>query len=164
MVPPAEVRRRYDDVLGPSQAIALDLLFALRSCVQGIDTVVTRWLGPDALTPGRFQILAMLWAADGGLPQREIVRRLDVTRATISGLVAVLQKDALITTKPGPTDRRQVSIALTPAGTALIARLIAETTTNLRAAFADLDDAELAALMTQLNRLTQSVGALSGGK
>jgi DNA-binding MarR family transcriptional regulator len=164
MVPPSEVRRRYDDVLGPSQAIALDLLFGLRTCVQGIDKIVARWLGPDALSPGRFQILATLWAADGALPQRDIVKRLDVTRATISVLITALEKDALVVTSSGLTDRRQVSVALTPLGATLIARLVAETTTNLRNAFVALDDQELSALTDQLGRLTQSVNAVSSGK
>jgi DNA-binding MarR family transcriptional regulator len=51
---------------------------------------------PSAGTPARFQILMLLWAARGrDVPHKEIVAALGVTRATVSGLMAALERDSL---------------------------------------------------------------------
>ena len=52
MVPPDHIRRRYHDFLPPGHALALEVLFALRAGVQGVDNALARWLGHDAMTPG----------------------------------------------------------------------------------------------------------------
>src|ERR1700753_3080494 len=87
LVPPHHIRRRYAEILPADQLSALELLFALRSSVQNIDNALSRWLGSDALTPGRLQVLAVLWSSDAPLPQKDIVAALRVSRATVSALL-----------------------------------------------------------------------------
>ncbi len=56
--------------------------------------------------------LLELWAEDG-LTQRQLVERLDVEQATMANTLARMERDDLITRKPGETDRRSKSIHLT---------------------------------------------------
>jgi DNA-binding MarR family transcriptional regulator len=152
LVPPDSVRRRYSEALPPTEALALDALFALRSSVQAVDNVVARWLGDDALTPGRWQILAVLWSHDQPVPQREIVEALKVSRANVSVLVGALQKESLVAAETDPDNGRQVLVALTNDGRTMADRLIRQTATNLRQSFA-LDNEELALLTRLIRRL-----------
>jgi DNA-binding MarR family transcriptional regulator len=156
-VPPNEVRRRYAEVLTPTQNLALDVLFGLRASVQGVDTVLARWLGPDALTPGRFQVLVVLWAADRAIPQRDIVETLGVSRATVSALIEILVADGLIKVRPDPNDKRQVLAELTTTGKATTLRLIRSNTNRLRKTLKTFTDSELRTLADLLLRLNASL-------
>ena len=132
--------------------MALDALFALRSSVQAVDNVVARWLGDDALTPGRWQILAVLWSHDRPVPQREIVEALKVSRANVSVLVGALQKKGLVAAEADPDNGRQVLVGLTTDGRTMADRLIRQTAANLRQSFALTDD-ELELLTGLVRRL-----------
>jgi DNA-binding MarR family transcriptional regulator len=153
MVPPDDVRRRYAHVLPPSEALALEVLFALRSSVQGVDNMLSRWLGSDALTPGRLQVLVVLWARETPTPQREIVEALKVSRATVSGLIETLIEEGHAAAISSANDRRQVLVALTPSGRDITERLVRENGKRLRGAFGNLKDDELRVLAGLLNRL-----------
>ena len=152
LVPPGHVRDRYIDVLEPGEAAALELLFTAREAAHRLDAMVAGWLGPDALTPGRLQVLIVLWSRDGAVAQREIVKALKVSRANVSALVDVLHKEGHVTSGPGPIDKRQVLVALTPSGRAVTDRLVRETAAKLRASLA-LDDGDLRLLAGLMARM-----------
>jgi len=153
LVPPDDVRWRYAAALPRGQQLALEVLFALRAGVQGVDNALSRWLGSDALTPGRWQVLVVLWSADRPLPQREIVDALKVTRATVSGLVETLLREGHLTTTLDPEDKRQVLVSLTPGGRNTTARLVRENAVRLRHTFRGLNDDELQQLGRLLARM-----------
>ena len=153
MLPPENVRRSYAAALPSGQMLALETLFALRAAAQGVDNVLSRQLGGDALTPGRWQVLVVLWAADGPLPQRDIVSALKVSRPTISDLVEVLVREGHVTVASDPDDKRHVLVALTKSGRQMTSRLVEENAARLRQTFGALEDIELAHLMDLLSRL-----------
>lgn len=152
LVPPDFVRRRYEAVLPPGDVLALEALFAMRSGMQAVDNVMARWLGDDALTPGRLQVLVVLWSREQPVPQREIVTALKVSRANVSVLVETLKKEGHVTVSPDPSDGRQVLVALTPAGHVVTDRLVRDTAGNLRRSLA-LDDSELRLLTDLMARI-----------
>ncbi len=156
-VPPNDVRRRYAEILAPTQVLAIEVLFGLRASVQGVDTVLARWMGPDALTPGRFQVLAVLWAAGRAVPQREIVKALDVSRATVSALVDILVTAGHVAVRPDGQDKRQVLVELTDSGRATTLRLVKLNATRLREALQPLSDADLSALIDLLARMKSAL-------
>ena len=153
LLPPERVRRRYAVTLPPRDLVALDVLFALRAGMHGLETTLSRWLGSDALTPGRWQVLVVLWSADVPLAQRDIVTALKVTRATVSGLIGMLIAEGQVTTTVDPNDRRKVLVELTPNGRQMIERQVRENAAHLRKAFGALTDDELHRLVDLLARL-----------
>lgn len=153
LLPPESVRVRYAELLPPGNALALEVLFALRAGVQEIDNTLSRWLGGDALTPGRWQVLVVLWSAKKALPQREIVDALKVSRPTVSALVETLSDEGHVTLTPDREDKRQVLVALTPDGRRMTARLVKENAERLRQTFRSLDDGELRQLVNLMARL-----------
>ena len=155
LVPPDKVRQHLARTLPKPSDLAFEVMFAVRADVQALDNILTRWLEDDGLTPGRMQVLVVLWAHDGPIPQRDIVRLLKVTRPTISGLIDALRAEGHVTTAQDAADKRQVLVKLTPSGRSMIARLAQQTGTRLRAAFGALSDAELGTLTDLLRRLVK---------
>ena len=136
LVPPADMRRRYAEVLEPAEAAALEFLFVLRETAHRVDTLLAGWLGQDALTPGRLQVLAILWSREGPCPQSEIVAILKVSRANVSMLIDGLRREGHVTVTADPLDARRSLVTLTDSGRATTERLVRETAVALRGSLA----------------------------
>jgi MarR family transcriptional repressor of emrRAB len=135
---------------------ALDVVFSLRMTAQQMDNTITEWMADTAGTPARFQILALLWASGaGGVPHKEIVKALEVTRATVSGLMAALERDGLVKSSVDRDDRRNLVATLTSRGRAIFEKAIDINLASLRTAFATLSANELETLKSLLKRLRQ---------
>lgn len=152
--PPASVadalRRRLTGV----DLAALEVSFALRMTAQQVDNAVSEWMAGTAGTPARFQVLAVLWASpSGGVPHKEIVKALMVTRATVSGLMAGLERDGLLHSFIDRGDRRNLIAVLTPRGRATVERAIDVDSRLMRRAYEQFSEDELRALTATLRSL-----------
>ena len=65
--------------------------------------------------PGQFPILVELWNEDG-LTQKQLIDRLDIEQATMANTLSRMERDALITRRRHPKDRRAQQIFLTDRG------------------------------------------------
>ena len=79
-------------------------------------------LRPHDLTHAGFVMLMTLWMT-GPRETRELAAVLRVTKGAVVGSVNTLEKRGLVTRERSDTDRRLVSVALTPEGDALITRV-----------------------------------------
>jgi len=135
---------------------ALDVVFALRMTAQQVDNAITEWMADTAGTPARFQILGLLWASGpSSVPHKEIVKALQVTRATVSGLMGALERDGLVQSSVDRDDRRNLMATLTSKGRSIFERAIDSNTAALRVAFATLSANERVTLTSLLQRLRQ---------
>jgi DNA-binding MarR family transcriptional regulator len=75
-------------------------------------------LRPFDLGPTQWYVLHQL-ATEGVTPQRDLVRMLQIERATLTGVVAALVRKGLVVQTPDDTDQRQKVLTITPAGSAL---------------------------------------------
>ena len=115
--PPPPVMQALHKRFAGQDLPALDVVFALRMTAQQMDNAITEWMAGTAGTPARFQILVLLWASEtSGVPHKEIVKALEVTRATVSGLMMGLERDGLVLREGSPDDRRAWILRLTPKG------------------------------------------------
>jgi DNA-binding MarR family transcriptional regulator len=146
------LRKRF-----PGQALpALDVVFALRMTAQQMDNAITEWMAGTAGTPARLQILVLLWASGaGGVPHKEIVKSLEVSRATVSGLMASLERDGLVTSAVDRDDRRNLIATLTSRGRTTVEKATDSNIASLRAALAPLSAVEQTTLTSLLQRLRQ---------
>lgn len=107
--------------------------------------------GPELSVP-QFRVLVHACLRPGAT-LRQLAEPLGVSTATASRMVETLVLRGLLERNPGEADRRQVAIALTPAGQ----RVLDEAHGNARAQFesqlVNLDAAALAALATTLDLL-----------
>jgi DNA-binding MarR family transcriptional regulator len=135
---------------------ALDVVFALRMTAQQLDNAITEWMAGTAGTPARFQILVLLWASEArGVPHKEIVKALEVTRATVSELMTSLERDRLVKSIIDRDDRRNLIATLTSRGRTIVEKAIDSNITSLRAALGSLSANELETLASLLLRLRQ---------
>ena len=140
---------------------AIDVVFALRMTAQQMDNAITEWMAGTAGTPARFQILVLLWASEtSSVQHKEIVKALEVTRATVSGLMTSLERDGLVKSTVDRDDRRNQIAALTSRGRTILEKSIDTNFASLRAAFATLSVDDRATLMSLLQRLRQGFSAV----
>ena len=162
--PPAAVMEALRRHIPWRELQALEAVFALRTAAQQVDNAITEWMAGTAGSPARFQILMLLWAAEGrGVAHKEIVTALGVTRATVSGLMAALERDGLLTSVVASDDRRNLLASLTRKGEAIVEKAIETNRARLRAAFAVLSADELKTLTTHLQRVRQGFSVSADG-
>ena len=99
-----------------------------------------------------FSVLAAL-EEFGPLSQAELGRRVGLDRKDVSSLVAVLERDGLVSRTTDAADARRNSLEITAAGTRMLERLdeaIALAQDDLLAALSVRDRAELARILAVL--------------
>jgi DNA-binding MarR family transcriptional regulator len=154
--PPPAVTEALRNRLSGLELQAFGAVFAVRTTAQQMANAITEWMADSAASPARFQILMLLWATrERGVPHKEIVAAYGVARATVSGLVAALERDGLVTSAVASDDRRNLLASLTPKGEAIVEKALEINKARLRAAFTALSSDELTTLTTLLQRVRQ---------
>lgn len=109
----------------------------------------------------RFDLLAALDRAPGGLTLGEVSGRMMVSNGNITGLAARLEAEGLVERRQEPYDKRVVRLTLTPAGAAVFAIQSAAHAGWVADIFAGLPPHEREALHQLLGRTKSAlVGAL----
>lgn len=157
--PPAiveELRRR----LSGRELQAVESVFALRMTAQQVDNALTEWMAGSAGSPARWQILMLLWVSRGrGVPHKDIVAALGVTRATVSGLMAALEREGFVKSAVDSEDRRKLLAILTARGEAVVSKGIEGNIGRLRAVLASFSSSEITTLTALLHRLREGFAA-----
>lgn len=144
----AELRRR-----GQPELAGLEQCFQLLSLAAAINQDCANRLAPLGLSEGRFVLLFLLHGAQAPLSPHQLAERAGVTRATVTGLLDGLERDALLERHTDPDDRRRVNVRLSAAGTALAADLFDRHTQWIGDLFADLSALERSVLSGLLGRI-----------
>lgn len=130
-------------------------------------SVVEKFLSEYHISQGRFSVLMLLWrascspSANGGAgcansAQRtpaELADAAGVTRATMTGLIDTLERDGLVRREPSPTDRRMMSVELTPAGETFIRQMLPGHFQIMAALMQPLSEEERKTLVGLLNKV-----------
>lgn len=137
-------------------AWAKRLYFVARAVMDSI-------LRPYDLGSTQWYVLYQL-ANEGPTMQRDLVRILQIERATLSGIVATLVRKGLVDQTPDSEDQRQRMLRITRSGKKLWKELPDPTNLILAVAFDGADSAELATARRVLQAATQRLNKyLSGG-
>ena len=153
-----EIRKRLSD----QEAHGMQALFALRACAQQIDNALNEWLTDTVGSFARFQILMALWVSKGReIPHSDIVSAMGVTRATVSGLMAALERDGLVKSRSDEKDRRKLIARLTAKGETTVRKAFETSLNRFRAVFASLSAAELTQFTALLHRIREGFVAPS---
>jgi DNA-binding MarR family transcriptional regulator len=98
----------------------------------------------------------------GTMPPSELGDRLQVTRATVTGVVDSLERRGFVRRAANPADRRSLLLELTPAGRAVVQELRTLVHGSERAWMAVLSEAELRVYIDVLHRIQESVASAPG--
>ena len=105
---------------------------------------------------GSTQWYVLYQLANGGpMMQRDLVRVLQIERATLSGIVATMVRKGLIEQMPDSRDQRQRVLRITPSGKKLWKKLPDPIALILSVAFDGVDQAELATTRRVLQAATE---------
>lgn len=110
-------------------------------------------LRPYDLGTTQWYVLYQL-AHDGPTKQRDLVRALQVERATLSAIVAVLVRKGLVEQVPDPVDQRQKLLRMTAAG-ARLWKALPDLALIHDVAFKGIDAADIAAAVRVLQTATE---------
>jgi len=148
--------------LGGSQRSAL-----IDELIAGYEAVLLRLADVHApefveidLTMPRAKVLYLLGVL-GELHMSELSTRLGVSLPTVSGLVDRLVEADLAARRDDPADRRQVIVAITPAGIELLDRFRDLNARQMRQLLEVLDDADLDHVQSFLGVLERGIGRLA---
>ena len=137
-------------------AWAKRLYFAARSVMDSV-------LRPYDLGSTQWYVLYQL-ANEGPTMQRDLVRMLQIERATLSGIVTTLLRKGLVDQTPDSEDQRQRMLRITRSGTKLWRELPDPIELVTAVAFDGADPTELAIARRVLQTATQRLNEhISGG-
>ena len=128
-------------------AWAKSYYFAVRAAMESV-------LRPYGLGPAQWHVLYQL-ANDGPTRQRDLVRMLQIERATLSVIVTTLVRKGLVDQMPDSEDQRQRVLRITDAGMKLWEELPDPLALIREMAFDGSDAAELATALRVLQAATQ---------
>ena len=158
--PPHAVLEEIRKHLSPGEMQGMEALFALRATAQQADNAVSEWMAGTVGSVARYQILMALWATKGdGIPHKDIVEAMGVTRATVSGLMAALEREGFVKSTVDRVDRRKQVARLTAKGEAVIKKAFEVNLTRFRTLFASLSSADLTHLTALLKRVREGFAA-----
>ena len=137
-------------------AWAKRLYFAARSVMDSV-------LRPYGLGSTQWYVLHQL-ANEGPTMQRDLVRMLQIERATLSGIVTTLVRKGLVDQTPDSEDQRQRMLRITRSGTKLWRELPDPIELITAVAFDGADPTELAIARRVLQTATQRLNEhIAGG-
>jgi DNA-binding MarR family transcriptional regulator len=125
-----------------------------KRCYFAARSVMDSVLRPYGLGSTQWYVLYQL-ANDGPTMQRDLVRMLQIERATLSGIVATLVRKGLVDQTPDSDDQRQRMLRITRSGRKLWKELPDLTGLILAVAFDGVDPAELEIARRVLQAATQ---------
>ena len=158
--PPHAVLEEIRKHLSPREMQGMEALFALRATAQQADNAVSEWMAGTVGSVARYQILMALWATKGdGIPHKDIVEAMGVTRPTVSGLMAALEREGFIKSTVDRDDRRKQVARLTAKGEAVIKKAFEVNLARFRTLFASLSSADLTQLTALLRRVREGFAA-----
>lgn len=116
-------RLNTESVQANSPLPALSELFGVLGLSNAVDERCAEILAAVGLSEGRFAVLILL-EQQPALNPAELAENLGVTRATVTGLIAGLERQGLLTREADASDGRRAKLNVTPAGVAVIAEVL----------------------------------------
>lgn len=105
---------------------ALRVWLRLLACTTRVEDQIRQRLRNEfGTTLPRFDLLAQLERSPEGLTMRELSQRLMVTGGNVTGITDQLESEGLVVREPHPSDRRSVTVRLTPTGRRQFKRMAA---------------------------------------
>ncbi|MCH8863043.1 MAG: MarR family transcriptional regulator [Proteobacteria bacterium] len=142
----------------PHSKQSLRLWLRLLTCTSVIEKRVRNRLRAEFHTTlPRFDVLAALEHSREGLTMGELSRQLMVSNGNVTGIVARLEKEGLLTRRAAPNDRRTHFVQLTDKGLGEFSAMAAVHETWIDEIFAEMDDEKISALMDLLDSLKTSL-------
>lgn len=144
---------------GNHQDIFLHL--SVRKFTNEFDTITENFFGEWGLSGSRFVILSLLNESEQGLTPTEIVKKVGVTNATVSTVLAHLKSTGLVQALTNEQDNRSYKIQISAQGKVLVTdlqQLYHDNTTRYWSYFSSEEKEQLTQLLTRMGQLLSVFG------
>jgi DNA-binding MarR family transcriptional regulator len=162
-----EAARRFPD-LDPS---ACEAYLQLLRTGDEVSSSIHTYLAQHSISQGRFTVLMLLMSSmgqgcggGGGASvcnPAELAGRAGVTRATMTGLIDTLERDGYVKREPDPTDRRMMTVSLTPKAEAFLNGMLPGYFRRISTLLADLSESERRTLVQLLEKVALKNAAMA---
>lgn len=165
MVAMNELEQKYRSLLDEAERRGLPDVGNIRLCFQAlslaaaIDRDCAAMLAPHGLSEGRFVLLFLLDAAGAGIAPKALAEQAGVTRATVTGLLDGLEREALVERQADTEDRRGVQVRLTRKGKQLATTVFAQHGRWIAGLFGGLSEPERHQLSALLAKVAAGLAA-----
>ena len=163
------LEQKYQALLQEAQRRQLPDVASIRLCFQtlslasAIDRDCAALLAPHGLSEGRFVILFLLDAASEGLAPNALAEQAGVTRATVTGLLDGLEREALIERPADAHERRALRIRLTRKGKQVAKQVFAQQGRGIAGLCGNLSTSEREQLAALLDKVAANLGNTEKG-
>lgn len=158
-----ELKPKYLSLIQEAQRRGMPDVDGIRLCFQtlslaaDIDQNCAALLAPHGLSEGRFVLLFLLDAATEGLAPNALAERAGVTRATVTGLLDGLEREALVERHAHASDRRALCVRLTRKGKRVANAVVEQHGRWIGGLFANLSTAERKQLAGLLDKVARTL-------
>ena len=135
-----DFRARYPDLDISALQVALRLARLGEDIARHLDKALVR----EGLSLRRLFVLVLLARTPGGLRATQLSRGMGVTKATVSEVLAGMERADLIATAPDPEDARAQLAVLTPTGRQLLDAVLPGHYRRVAALLQDVSEVERA--------------------
>ncbi|HLU68948.1 MAG TPA: MarR family transcriptional regulator [Kofleriaceae bacterium] len=149
-------------MIPPDDPIAQEILRSIRQLVRGISIHSKTLLRDVGLTVPQVVCLRAIYeleAAGGGVTVAQVSQRVHLSAATVSRIVDRLAGAGLVIRERSRTDRRKVSMSLTPAGLERVQALPTPLQETFLRRLDELPVDDRVALLTSLRRIVNLMSA-----
>lgn len=128
------------------------------------------YLAQHNISQGRFTVLMLLLRAGAEACAQPgtnnsnpavLAERAGVTRATMTGLIDTLEKDGFVKREPDPTDRRMMTVSLTPKAEAFLENMLPGYFRRIAEVMRGLTEEERKTFLQLLQKVTEATSGLS---
>lgn len=119
---------------------------------------LARELEPHGILTSQWSVLRILWGSNG-LTQVELAERMQVEKASLTGVLEGMEQKNLIVRTRNAKDRRKINITLTKTAEKLKAKILPCGAKINGRASRGMNTAEIAALRSSLGKLIQNLEA-----
>lgn len=152
----ATFQEKYGD--GPAAKDRLRLWLKLFTCTSVVEKRIRNLFRSElGSTLPRFDLLATLDHAASPLTMGQLSERLLVSNGNVTGLVARLETEGLLTRRADPRDGRSFHVSLTAEGKTVFAHMALEHEGWIEQMFAGLGESEIQSLMGFLDRVKSAI-------
>ncbi len=153
-----DLARRYDKMDIKSVQSLVGLMRTGSDLLAGFEKMLAFY----GISQGRFLVLAILnRTPDTALTPSQLAEKLGKTRATITGLISVLEKDHLVIRQPDPGDRRKQTIRLTARGVQRLESILPDYYERINNLMQGLTPDQKTDLVAILEKVNTGIGALT---
>ncbi len=135
---------------------ALYTNFLFSKVASEIEKGMENYLAPHNLSSGRFTILALLNEESEGLMPSDLSNRTGVTQATMSGLIASLEKAELVRREAHKSDARSSIIKITEKGEGVLKQIFPQWSPQVSAFWKIITPEERIALTAILEKIVKA--------